>query len=119
MWCLIHLERESPNALVSLLKEKAFEVHIAPDLDDLLDALWYHGSSVGCIVAETRASKGLQELFEALKDWPKLKVLVFGLIDEPLKEDTQIHVEPSYNLASVSRWLGGPLPGSRDGGSAL
>ncbi len=117
MWCLIYLERESPTALASLLKERSFDVHVAPDLDDLLDALWYHGSAVGCIVLEVSASKGLDEFFAALKDWRELDVLVFGSSVESIQQDNQKHrFERVYSVQSVSHWLGSSLPGSLDGG---
>ncbi len=117
MWCLLYLERESPTALVSLLKNKSLDLHIAPDLDDLLDALWYHGSAVGCIVVETAASSGLEDLFVALKDWPDLKVLIFCPADGSIGQSTDKHrVERAYSLQSVSDWLGGSPSGSLDGG---
>ena len=46
MWCLLYLDQESATRLVSVLKEESFDVHIGLDMDDLLDALWYHGSAV-------------------------------------------------------------------------
>ena len=111
MWCLIYLERESPNALVGALKENTFDVHIAPDIDDLLDALWYHGSAVGCVVVETEASNKLQILFEALDAWPKLRVFVFGPTHLPLgKQSQKHHFERAYSPQSVSRWLSGAHP---------
>ena len=116
MWCLIHLERESPTALASLLKQR-FEVHVAPDMDDLLDALWYHGSAVGCIVLDVSASKGFEEFLAALKDWPDLDVLVFGPNVGSIAQENRKHrFERAYSLQSVSHWLGGSLPGSLDGG---
>ena len=117
MWCLMYLERESPTALVSVLKDKSFDVHIALDVDDLLDTLWYHGSAVGRIVIETAASDGLKPFFEALKDWPDLDVLVFDPTDRSIGHATHKHrVERTYSLQRVSHWLGGSPPGHIDGG---
>lgn len=116
MWCLIYLERESPTALVGLLKEKSFEVHIAPDLDNLLDALWYHGSAVGCIVIETSDGSTLDELMQALEDWPDLKVLISGQTDRSTGQATHQHrFVPDYSLQNVSHWLGESHRGSLDG----
>ena len=120
MWCLIYLERESPTALASLLKQRSFDVHLAPDMDDLLDALWYHGSAVGCIVLEVAASKGSEEFLAALKDWPDLDVLVFGPAVGSVPQDNRRHrFERSYSLQTVSQWLKGSPSGSLDGGDPV
>ena len=117
MWCLIYLEKESPTALVSLLKANSFEVHIAPDVDDLLDALWYHGSAVGCIVIETTDGNGLDELTQALEDWPELEVLFYGPTQRPTGQAARKHrFEKDYSLQNISHWLGGSLRGALDGG---
>ena len=120
MWCLIYLERESPIALVSLLKERSFKVHIATNLDDLLDALWYHGSAVGCIVIEMTDGNGLEELMIALEDWPDLNVLISGATErstgQPLHKQ---RFERDYSLQHVSRWLVDSSRGSLDGGGSL
>ena len=116
MWCLIYLEKESPTALASLLKEKSFDVHVAPDMDDLLDALWYHGSAVGRIVIEASASKGFEEFLAALEDWPDLDVLVFGPdLGSVARENRKHRFEQAYSLQSVSHWLGNSLPGALGG----
>ena len=73
MWCLLYLDQESATRLVSVLKEESFDAHLALDMDDLLDALWYHGSAVACIVIETALGNGLEDFVAALKGWPDLR----------------------------------------------
>ncbi len=100
-----------------MLKEKSLDLHIAPDVDDLLDALWYHGSAVDYIMMETAASSGLDAVFTALEDWPDLKVLVFCPADDLLGPSTdKRRFERNYSLQTVSHWLDGRLSGSLDGG---
>ena len=87
-------------------------------MDDLLDALWYPGSAVGCIVIETAPGNGLEDFVAALKGWPDLKVLVFGPTQRSLGQATHKHrFERAYSLETVTHWLGGSLSGPRDGGA--
>ena len=106
MLYLLYLESRTPHQLVGALKGHQFDVHIAADLDDLLDRLWFHGANVAAIVVETARPEGLTEFFDAILDWPKLPVLVFGPLDETLGQGrSNLRFEKEYSVQRVTRDL--------------
>ena len=102
MWCLVCLETAISGSLCRLLKANALQVHISSDVDDLLDQLWFHGSDVACIVMEAQKLSGLDDLIDALTDWPILPVLAYGsFIDQIDPSIRNIHRRGRYCLDYV------------------
>ena len=103
MWCLVYLETAISRSLSGLLKAKGLEVHISNDVDDLLDQLWYHGSDVACIIIEAQHLPGLDELIDAILDWPEIPVLAYGSVVNSIDRSIRnIHCKVLYSIDHVA-----------------
>ncbi len=104
MWCLVYLETAIPSSVLRLLKTNGFKVHVAADVDDLLDQLWYHGSNVACIIIEAQHLPGFDDFVEAILDWPDLPVLVYGCIAQCVDPTIHnIHCSEFYSIDRVTQ----------------
>ncbi len=99
MWCLVHLETAVSSSVSRLLKTNGFEVHIANDVDDLLDQLWFYGSDVACIILEAEHLTGLDDFTDAIQDWPDIPVLAYGSIVKSIDPSFRnIHCGDFYSV---------------------
>ena len=78
MWCIVYQGNRSDTEIDDALEEHARDVVRAKTLDEVLDALWFHGSEVECLVLEANKSDDFDEFDQALDAWPKMRVLVYG-----------------------------------------
>ena len=103
MWCLVYLETAVSSSVSRLLKTNGFEVHLANDVDDLLDQLWYHGSNVACMIVEANHLPGFNDFIEAILDWPDIPVLVYGSIVHAVDPSIEnIQTSEHYSIDRVS-----------------
>ena len=102
MWCLVYLETAMSSPVSRLLKTNGFKVHVADDVDDLLDQLWYHGSDVACIIVEAHHMPGFDDFIEAILDWPNLPVLTYGTIVQSVDPNIRnMHCREFYSIDHV------------------
>ena len=104
MWCLVYLETEIPTSVSRLLKTNGFRVHVADDVDDLLDQLWFYGSDVKCIIVEAHRSPGFNDFVDAILDWPDIPVLTYGSIVESVDPNIRnMHCSEFYSIDRVTQ----------------
>ena len=77
MWCLLLVEKEVETNLADALRIKGYQIHASFAVDDLLDALWYHGSDVACIIIEKASAHDLNEFYETMTDWPTIMAVIY------------------------------------------
>ena len=103
MWCLVYLETAISSSVSRLLKTNGFEVHVANDIDDLLDQLWYHGSDVACMIVEAQHLPGFDDFVDAILDWPDIPVLVYGAIVQSVDPSIpNMHCSELYSIDRVT-----------------